>query len=204
MTYQAVLVTGAPATGKSTLLKELRRQISNVHTVEFGQLIAARLAARGQKLSHSELRTQSAQVVSPQDVAELDEAVVDDIALELQHRHVVIASRAVTHEQYGNRVTAFSDRTLRRLPLSAIVVLQVPAAELLARIEVDDKGRKWRTIDQAIRLQNLQTSLALTYAVFCGCPVYIIDGSAPAIEVAGHVVAALQGDGILRESGETF
>lgn len=47
--HQAVLVTGAPAVGKTTLLKELEARDSPVKVVEFGRLIGDRLKAQGRE-----------------------------------------------------------------------------------------------------------------------------------------------------------
>jgi len=195
--FHAVLVTGAPAAGKSALLSELRKRTVPIHAVEFGQLIASRLKAQGRDLSHSELRERSAQVVSPHVVASLDAAVADDISSWLQQSHVVIASHAVTHEDYGVRITAFSHETLSRLPLSAIVVLQAPPEVLVERVKTKEDGRTWNTPRQAQRLQDLQSTLALTYGVACGCPVYIFDSTLPTPELADAVLAALQANGFL-------
>jgi adenylate kinase len=198
MNHHAVLITGAPAAGKSTLLEDLESRVSPVRTVEFGRLIAALLRSRGQDLSHSELRKQSAQVVSSRDVAELDAQVADDISEWLRESHVIIASHAVTHEQYGARVTAFSQETLVRLPLSAIVVLQAPPHVLVTRAKAKGKGRTWETMDEAERLQALQTTLALSYGMFCGCPVYVIDSDRSRQHTSDAVLGALQADGMLR------
>lgn len=193
--YQAIFVTGAPAVGKTTLLKELETRVSPVKVVEFGRLIADRLRVRGREVGHDELRSQSARIVSPQVVAALDAEIAKEIVDWLAESHVVIASHAVTHEDYGVRVTAFSEKNLAKIPLSAVVVLQAPADVLLARVEADGRGRMWKTLDQARRLQALQTALALTYGVVCGCPVYVIAADKPPTDLVAVVLGALQRDG---------
>lgn len=197
MAYDAVFVTGAPAAGKSVLLRALEKRVSPMRTVEFGRLIAARLKARGENFSHEELRRESANVIAASDIAELDVQVIEEIAESLRSQHVVIASHAVTHESYGVRVTAFSQHSLARLPLKAVVVLQAPPEVLLDRLVSGDKGRMWKTADQARRLQDLQTTVGLTYGVICGCPVYVFDSNAAPEELADTVLASLRRDRIL-------
>lgn len=176
----------------------LEARISPVQVVEFGRLIGARLKAQGREASTDQLRSQSARIVSAQDVAALDTEVVEEIAGWLTENHVLIASHAVTHEEYGVRVTAFSQQNLAKLPLSAIVVLQPPPEVLVARVESNSQGRTWHTSEQAQRLQSLQTALALTYGVVCGCPVYVFDVEMNPNDLADEVLSALQSDGIFR------
>ena len=197
MVFDRVLVTGAPASGKSTLLGELESQVSPIKVVEFGRLIAVKLRERDHILSHSELRSQSAKVVTANDVASLDHMLASEINAWSRESHVVIASHAVTHESYGVRVTAFSQEALSNLKLSAVVVLQAPAETLLSRVAAKDEGRLWRTANQAERLQSLQSALALIYGVVCGCPVYVFDSDRVLQDLATDVLEALHGDGFL-------
>lgn len=54
----------------------------------------------------------------------------------------------------------------------------------------------WHTVEQADRLQQLQTNLALQYGVICGCPVFVIDASKAAEALAQEVHDVLSEDNI--------
>lgn len=127
------------------------------------------------RLTRDDLRARSAELVTASTIATLDDVLAEDLPGWLTETHVMIGSHAVTYEHYGVRVTAYSQRVLERLPLSAIVALHCPPQELMRRATEMPEGRLWRTVEEADRLQRLQTSLALQYGVICGCPVYIVD-----------------------------
>ena len=175
MSYQAVFVTGAPAAGKSTLVRELAPLVTPLKVVEYGTLLLERLRETLPDLTHDELRSRSAEVVSASSIANVDETLVRRLPAWLTETHVVIGSHAVTHEHYGVRVAPYTQRMLERLPLSAVVALYCPPQELLRRVADKPEGRRWRTHEEAERMQQLQISLAMMYGVLCGCPTYIVD-----------------------------
>lgn len=173
--YQAVYVTGAPASGKSTLIRHLAGLVTPLKTMEYGDRLLWSLRRDHPELTREELRARSADLVTANVVARLDEELADALPTWLMTTHVVISSHAVTHERYGVRVTPYSQRVLERLPLAAIVVLHAPSTELLRRSTQAPEGRSWHTAEQADRLQRLQTDVALQYGMVCGCPVFVID-----------------------------
>lgn len=194
--YQAMYVTGAPASGKTTLIKNLAEIVSPLKPMEYGDRLLEFLQRDIPTLTRDELRARSAELVTPATIAQLDTKLLDSLPSILESTHVVMGSHAVTHESFGVRVTAFSQRDLDRLPLSAVVVLDCPPAQLVERIAAKSSGRTWSTVEEAERLQRLQITLALQYGVVCGCPVFVIDAGDEPKQLANKVRSALLDGGI--------
>lgn len=70
MSFQgkAILLTGAAATGKSTLAKVVTAKLRPIHRVDFGKLFLARRIAQGAAdLTCEGLRSQSGRVITSED-----------------------------------------------------------------------------------------------------------------------------------------
>jgi len=192
---KVVLLTGAPATGKSTLRRALSERIPNLRAFDYGQLLMERKADQGIKLRYDQLRRRSSAVIEPTDVASLDERVVAGVRGLRRTMHVLIDSHAVTREVYGFRAIPFSLDRLRRLRLDAVLVLRCDPRCLVERIRERAEGRQDVTVELAREHQALQAGLGLTYAVACGCPAYILDTTSTdesgVVDAACEILAAV-------------
>jgi len=128
---KVILLTGAPATGKSTLRARLAEVLPTVRGFDYGQRLREAIAERGQSISYAELRAQSSEVIHSSDVRELDEQIIEEIATARREFDVLIDSHAVTREQFGFRAIPFSLSQLSRLKLDAVMVLSCDPPELL-------------------------------------------------------------------------
>src|SRR5438128_2135948 len=122
--FHVVYLTGPPAAGKSTLLEALRQAIQPLRTFSYSEELARQVSRRQRaQFSQEDMRFHSAKIIQPEDVVAVDEALIN-LAAELRDKsHLVIDSHAVTKEEYGYRVTAFSMSQLERLAPSRIFVL---------------------------------------------------------------------------------
>ena len=95
------------------------------------------------KLGHhqDDLRTLSAAVVRPEDVVEVDPALLGLVAENRESRSILIDSHPVTKETYGYRITPFSLDQFARLAPNEIWVLFASPEATRTRIAADARGR---------------------------------------------------------------
>ena len=177
--FEVVYLTGAPAAGKSTVSRALQERISPLAVFEYGQRLTQYLSRSDAGLTQDQIREKSARVVRPEDVEAVDRELLDFVAAERTRSHVLVDSHAVTKESYGFRITAFHIDGIRRLAPTRICMLYTPPEVAMRRIEEDAAGRPTITAWEAQFHTDLQASVAATYAVGLGVPMYLIDSSAP-------------------------
>ena len=124
---------------------------------------------------HEELRALSAQVVRPQDIEALDNALLDQVNRIRGKRPVIIDSHPVTKETYGYRVTAFSQEQVQRLRPDEIWVFYTAPSVMLERISREPRGRPTVTEEEARLHTYTQASVAASYGIVTGAPVYLFD-----------------------------
>jgi adenylate kinase len=111
----------------------------------------------------------------PEDVDEVDRALVAFVNRHRGSRPIIIDSHAVTREEYGYRITPFSlDRFVRLAPDEIWVLFASPEATR-ARIAADAAGRLMVCEEEARMHTTLQASVAATYGMSLGRPVYFFD-----------------------------
>lgn len=185
---QVVYLTGAPATGKSTLCSHLAKAVQRVVVFSYSEELRKLVQRRtGTALTEDTIREKSAAVVTAADVAALDEELIARVSSERANVHFVIDSHPVTKELFGFRVTGFSVPQLQRLAPDAIVCLYTTPEIIAARIAASPMGRPSVTAFEAAMHVQLQASVAAQYGVLLGKPVYLMDSSASEVELAARV-----------------
>jgi adenylate kinase len=176
MDGKVVLITGAAGTGKSTLVRTLLERARPFKRVDYGQLLREhKLRQTGIEISYDELRRDSASVISPQDVAAVDEWLIEQLPAWRTEGNILIDSHPVTKEAFGFRVTPFSLDQVRRIGFDAILVLVGEPNTLAQRIAEDPHGRPNVDAFQAGFQVQLQAAVAVIYAIVCGRPCFAID-----------------------------
>ena len=187
-TFRVIYLTGAPAAGKSSITRALDRFVSPLEIFEYGERLTRYVSTRqDQKLTQESIRTSSAAVVSPEDIRAVDKLLLAFVADARTKAHVVIDSHAVTRERYGFRVTPYSLGDFTLLSPDAICVLFTPPEVAVERIERSPAGRPRVTLWEAGFHTGLQASVAATYGMSAGIPIYLVDSSPPVDDVATEV-----------------
>jgi len=188
--YPVICLTGAPATGKSTLARNLVMKFGSTKLFAYSEELRHFIKNKTEHLlSEDEIRTRSATVVTAADVAALDEHLIQRVQSERKIAPFLIDSHPVTKEAYGFRVTGFSVDALQRLSPDLIICLYASAEVTIERIGADPMGRPTVTRFEADMHTQLQTAVAAQYGVLLGRPVYLLDASASRESLVDQVAA---------------
>lgn len=194
---KVVLLTGAAATGKSSVAKFIASHFRPVKKVDFGQLLLDRkLRTVGAQLTYDELREKSAQVVTSEDVKSVDAELIDSVQQLRKLTNVIIDSHAVTRETYGYRVTHYSDTELRHLAFDLVIITYCEPDELVRRHTHDPRGRPPISAFEAQHQMGLQESVGLHYAIVSGCRAYLLNTTERTVSAVATELC-----GIMREIG---
>jgi adenylate kinase len=192
-TFHVVYLTGSPATGKSTLLKGLQQVVKPLLSISYSALLAGYLNERDQAAySREDLRKHSAAVVTPEDIAAVDSILLESIRQNRNSTHIVIDSHAVTKEEFGFRVTPFSLMQIEAIKPTLIICLFAKPEAVVNRIAQNSGGRPVPTVFEAAMHSELQASVAITYAMHLGLPVYFFDTDRPPEELMVEIVRRLR------------
>jgi adenylate kinase len=175
---EVIYLTGPPATGKTTLVTRLRKACPTLRAFVYSEMLAEHVSRElNSNLSQEELRRKSAVVVSPSDVRAVDKQLLKSVRTARNQYHVLIDSHPVTKEDYGFRVTPFSVSLLRSLNPTRICMLFTHSQVVIKRIRRDPRGRPTVTPFEADFHCFSQVSVAITYGISLGIPVYFFDVS---------------------------
>lgn len=186
--FKVVYLTGAPAAGKSSTLRLLTEQVPDIVVWEYGARLTELLQARSSEIkSQDEVRANSAKVVTPADIAELDQRLLAFVEQNRGRRPVIVDSHPVTKERYGYRITAFSLAQIQRLAPDEIWVFIASPTETLRRIESDAGGRPQVSEEEARFHTALQASVAATYGVLSNADVYAFETAGSREKLIEHL-----------------
>lgn len=192
MGYKVIYVTGAPASGKSSTTARLLALLPEVGVWEYGARLTEFLKARGAEIADQrELRSRSAGVAAPSDIDALDALLQAWVEEPRDSQHLLIDSHPVTKENYGFRVTAFSLDRIKLLQPDEIWLFYVTPETTVERIRSDSAGRPEITLEEARMHTLVQASVAVTYGVAAGCPVYMFDTDVDQTELVTRLCGRL-------------
>ena len=174
-----IYLTGAPATGKSTLTAGMQAAIPELEVFAYSQVLRTYIAHRlaQEHLSEDEIRAKSADIVSREDVKAVDELLMNRVANVRDLKPIVIDSHAVTKESFGFRVTPFELADLRQLNPDVILCLYLDSKAIAERISSNPMGRPMPSLFELDMHCFVQSTLAVQYGVALGKPTYLVDSS---------------------------
>jgi adenylate kinase len=177
---KVVYLTGAPAAGKSSTTTALVERVPGLLVWEYGARLTEYIQARSTaELTQAELRARSSNIVTPEDIAAVDLALVSFVTTHRVTHPVIIDSHAVTKEEYGYRITPFSLEQFARLSPDEIWILYASPEVTISRIKADAAGRPMVDEEEARMHTALQASVGATYGMSLGIPVYFFDTAKP-------------------------
>lgn len=186
---KVIYVTGAPATGKSTLCMTLASPGSGIDAFCYNERLRDYVRGRtGAYLDEADIRQQSAQIITSKHVQEVDSLLLREVTqARSSDRHLLIDSHPVTKELYGFRVTPFSAEILRDLEIDTFICLYATPNVLAKRIRDNAEGRPLPSeFDLSIHVQ-LQASVAAQYSVLTGRTCHLVDSDITLIDLVQQV-----------------
>ena len=191
--YNLIYLTGAPASGKSSLSSEIRKEREDkVVVFEYGKELTKYLKEKGAVIEgQTELRQKSSAIVTKDDIYALDNLLLDFANCQRSSRHVIVDSHAVTKEIYGYRILPFSVEQMKILNPSKIVVLYAESDVVIRRISSNSQGRPSISPFEADMHTFLQASVAINYSMLLHVPIYYFDSSLPLEEIKIHFLRLL-------------
>lgn len=176
--FKLIYMTGAPAAGKSTTSRYLASNHPNVVVFEYGAELTKLIASRHiGDLEQTTVRQKSSDIVTENDVNELDRYLIEFVKKNIEISNIIIDSHPVTKESYGFRITPFSRLQIEMLGIDEVWALYAPASVIIDRIKADAGGRPVPTVEEAEMHNQLQGAVAAQYAVLSGKAAYIFDTS---------------------------
>lgn len=181
-----IYLTGAPATGKSSVAAHLRDRFG-ARVFSYGESLREHAALRG--ISHEDLRASSSKVVRAALIADLDARLPAILSDWCASGPVVIDSHAVTTEIWGLRTIPYGANSIARLGITRIICLMADGQAMRDRIGRDPAGRRLEDCWKLDQLNAAQVALAQAYGHTLGVSVYVIDARAALAEVCAAAAA---------------
>ena len=190
--FHVIYLTGAPAAGKSTLVSLLMESVQPLEGLSYSKLLSDYIAQQRSQVDLAQMRKQSASLITPEDIDTVDTQLIEYVCRRRQETHLIIDSHPVTKEAYGFRITAFSIEKLQALRPTMICMLYTEPSVVVERIQANAQGRSTINYFEAAFHSELQGSVAATYGIVLGIPVYLLDSSKPVAEVANTIITRLE------------
>jgi len=186
---KVIYLTGAPATGKSTLCNQLLNEHSNIEYISYSGELLDYIKNKPHQtgLDHKTLREKSSSVITKDDVDSVDKIIEEKCRHTRLTKNLIIDSHPITKEDYGFRVTGFNVDILREISPDIIICLYADPTIILNRIISDSDGRLIPSLfDVNIHIQS-QINLSMTYGIITDSPVYLIDSDQSLSELVSIV-----------------
>ena len=190
-----IYVTGAPGSGKSTLVSALVEMFANVRAFSYGARMVTHLRGRGgvAPMDQCELRHGTDFFVSMDDIRIVDQEMVNWVAEKGSDHLLLIDTHQVTLEATGLRLVPFSPSNLAALGVTKVWFLAASDSVTIERISTDPKGRVVPNIFQAQLHTTTQMAVAVQYAVSKGIEMRVIDANESKSVVLRNAISDLFG-----------
>jgi len=173
---RVIYLTGAPASGKSTLCAGLQKRAANLLVLSYSALLREHVRRRdGKAIGAAEIREKSSHVITRDDVVAVDAKLIEEVNVRRGTHDILVDSHPVTKESYGFRVTPFKVEQLKVLSPDAIVCLYASPDVLRERISKAPDGRPLPSLFEIELHIQMQATVATQYSVEVGRSCYLID-----------------------------
>lgn len=190
MTNKIIYLTGAPATGKSTLTENLRRQLPDTAVFTYSKELLDWVQTRAKLIAtQDDLRRESAKMITREDVQAVDNQLVELVNSCRGQRTLVVDSHPVTIEEFGFRVTPFAKKQLGALAPDVLVCLYANAETIIERISKNAAGRPMPSHYEIDLHTQLQCQVASIYAIETGASLYYLNAACSPGELLSNFIS---------------
>lgn len=191
MIMRLLYLTGAPASGKSTIANAISQIEPSIQIIRYSDEIKNFYAGskRGQ-FTTQQLRAESSKIISHSDISNIDRYILEKIQTSAAN-YIVLESHAITAESYGFRATPFSVQMLGMIAPDLIVCLYSETDLIFERIKDNPQGRLLQSTENIQVGQLLQMSLALQYGILSNAEIHFINTQQESQVVAQQIVNML-------------
>ncbi len=176
--YKIIYLTGAPATGKSTLTENLGKKIPETFIFTYSKELLAWVKKRESSVAtQDDLRRESSALITHEDVINVDMKLLELVQSSRKRQNMVIDSHPVTIEKFGFRVTSFSKQQIQKLVPDIIVCLYASTEIIAKRINKNAAGRPLPSPSEIEMHTQLQCQIANMYAFEVNAHLYYLDAS---------------------------
>lgn len=164
-----VILTGVSGSGKTTISRYIEKEYKNVVVIRYGEVLYEMIKKVNPEISYLEFKENSSTLINRRDIALADMLIVSDAFDKTQRGlNVIIESHAVTNTPYGLRVSPYSAGSLDKLVINSIIVMYTDGKTISRRL-----GLPRPPLYEIAN--NMQNSLALSYALLHNSEVHVID-----------------------------
>lgn len=173
-----IYLTGAPATGKSTLTENLQQLLPDTVVFTYSKELLGHVRVKSAAAeTQDDLRRKSSEIITREDVEAVDKQLLALAEASRGRTSMVVDSHPVTIEKFGFRVTPFTKEQIKQLAPDVIICLYASAAVIEGRISTDPAGRPLPSRDEIDLHTQLQCQVASMYAFETGASLYFLDAA---------------------------
>lgn len=174
--YKSIYLTGAPATGKSTVIKILSEGNANIKVFEYGKEMAKHLSIKNKsQIEQSLMKSGVESIVTDNDISIVNRKMKLFIDENIGNFHTIVDTHQITKEEYGFKLKAFSFEQLKELRIDEIWVLYCKSKIVNERIKLNSGGRPIIENYESDFHSYTQTNLAILYSMIKNVPIYFFN-----------------------------
>lgn len=174
--FKSIYLTGAPATGKSAVIKILSEENANIKVFEYGKEMAKHLSIKNNSnIEQSLMKSGIESIVTENDINIVNEKMKVFIDENVGNYHTIIDTHQITKEEYGFKLKTFSFEQLKELRIDEIWVLYCESKIVNERIKLNSGGRPIIENYESDFHSYTQSNLAILYSMIKDVPIYFFN-----------------------------
>ena len=158
------------------MIKNLKKRNSNIYVISYSEILAEYVSQKlNSTVTKNILREKSSKIITEKDIEIVDQEILQLVKRFEKEKHIIIDSHAVTFEEYGIRVTPFSNKIIKLFDFDMYIALYTDVDIIYKRIVENPEGRKIVSQADIQNAINVQSALLLNYCSISDKPAYFLN-----------------------------